>query len=692
MDFLKYVRLIQGGMGVYVSNWRLAKAVAKEQPGKTVGTVSGTGLDVVYVRMLQLGDPGGHVRRALDAFDDQFGVMIGKKICNRYFIEGGKKPAARFKNSPQHIVRPQNGGNSIPSSAQEPQSVPLTLDENVVELLIATGFAEVWLAKQGHDGKIFINFLKKVELPLIYTMYGAMLAGVDGVIVGAGNPEGLPEVCSKLSNHQPVSSDLLVLYRESGESFHVPFDPRTVAAGQLARKPLQRPAFLAIVSLENLAEALAHSQTEPPDGLIIEHHTAGGHNAPPQGSLKKDNKGQPQYSDQDEPDLVAIRNAGLPFWLAGGYSSHEGLKLALAAGAVGVQIGSNFALAEESGMKPSYRTAILNELKNGVSDEDLVQTTMFSPTGFPFKVAQLHGTLAQESVYADRLRVCDIGLLQHRGLTKPAPDGTRRIFQRCPAAPVAGYLSKRGLEFNTQDKRCLCNGLLSTVGLGQIVNQNGQWFWEQLTPGVIGKSANKAVTPGSSLNQYTLFQGNKYAIAAYPSKDQMVLLVFDPQRPEIKRFSHLIYFPPDPAFAVPATLEKFPKITKMTMLTSRNLEKTFYRYATIHFTLENKELQLTAFKYAISPTILLSSTSFLCQCALLPFCNRCAAARRFLLTVRGRFGFSFTTSPVTICRRPFRKMLIFLGSNLYPLVRRTFFTNGIILWVFPSPEKVRSSA
>lgn len=475
MDFLKKVRLIQGGMGVYVSNWRLAQAVAKERPGIAVGTVSGTGLDVVYVRLLQLGDPGGHVRRAFDAFDDQFGVTIGKKICDRYFIEGGKAPNERFKNSPQHTVRPQTGGKTIPAHSEEPQSIALTLDEDVVELLIITGFAEVWLAKQGHDGKIFINFLKKVELPLVYTMYGAMLAGVAGVIVGAGNPDGLPEVCSRLADHLPVSSDLLVLYRESGESFHVPFDPRTVAAGRLAQTPLQRPAFLAIVSQEGLVEALANSLTEAPDGFIIEHHTAGGHNAPPQGPLQKDELGQPQYSQQDEPDLQAIRNAGLPFWLAGGYSNHERLNQALAAGAFGVQIGSNFALAEESGMKPSYRTAILNQLKNGISDEALVQTTLFSPTGFPFKVAQLEGTLAEEEVYADRLRVCDIGLLQQKGLSKPAADGSRRLFQRCPAAPVDGYLSKRGLAFNTQDRRCLCNGLLSTVGLGQVVSHNGEW-------------------------------------------------------------------------------------------------------------------------------------------------------------------------------------------------------------------------
>ena len=90
MEFLRKVRLIQGGMGVAVSNWRLAKAVAKERPGITDGTVSGTGLDWIYVRNLQLGDPEGHVRRAMNAFDAKFGVTIGKNIIDRYFIEGGK--------------------------------------------------------------------------------------------------------------------------------------------------------------------------------------------------------------------------------------------------------------------------------------------------------------------------------------------------------------------------------------------------------------------------------------------------------------------------------------------------------------------------------------------------------------------------------------------------------------------------
>jgi len=474
MEFLKKVKLIQGGMGVYVSNWRLAKAVAMERPGVTAGTVSGTALDVVYVRLLQLGDPGGCLRRALAAFDARFGAAIGRKIIDRFYIEGGKAPAARFKNAPMQIARAQDGRDKFPLNGPQSAPVALTLDEDTIELIIASSFAEVWLAKEGHTGNIFINFLHKVELPLIYAMYGAMLAGVDAMVVGAGNPEGLPAVCSQFTHHEPVTHNLSVLYRESGESFNLAFDPRRVAGGKLAQKPLPRPAFLAIVSLENLVKALAQSQSGAPDGFIIEHHTAGGHNAGPQGPLTRDNLGQPIYGAADEPNLQAIREVGLPFWLAGGYGSRQKLQQAMALGATGVQVGSNFALAEESGIKANFRTAILNRLKKETEDAPLVYTTLFSPTGYPFKVVQIEDTLADDAVYAARRRVCDLGLLQQRGLCQPAVDGTRRLFTRCQAAPVEDFVSKRGLPRNTEEKRCLCNGLLACVGLGQVSLPKGE--------------------------------------------------------------------------------------------------------------------------------------------------------------------------------------------------------------------------
>jgi nitronate monooxygenase len=478
MEFLKKIKLIQGGMGVYVSNRRLAKAVAQGKPGVTAGTISGTGLDVVYVRLLQLGDPGGHVTRALTAFDSKFGCSIGQKIINRYFIEGGKAPGSKFKFSPMQVVHTGNEGDSIPAVSLPDVPIPLNINPETIELVIATAFAEVWLAKDGHQGNIFINLMKKVELPLIFAMYGAMLAGVDAIVVGAGNPDGLAAICSQLANHSSVTFDLPVLYREAGETFQCLFDPHLVADNKLTSAPMNRPAFLAIVSQENLVKALAQSVSEIPDGFIIEHHTAGGHNAGPQGPLKTDRLGQPQYSEMDEPDFKAIRDVGIPFWLAGGYGSREKLTQALQAGAVGVQVGSTFALAEESGMKPAYRTAILNKIKNLTGDSALVLTTLFSPTGFPFKVVQLEGTLSDPEVYSRRTRVCDIGLLQQRGINKSAEDGSRRLFQRCSAAPIEEFIKKRGLPHNADDKRCLCNGLLATVGLGQAVKTNGELFEE----------------------------------------------------------------------------------------------------------------------------------------------------------------------------------------------------------------------
>jgi nitronate monooxygenase len=141
-------------------------------------------------------------------------------------------------------------------------------------------------------------------------------------------------------------------------------------------------------------------------------------------------------------------------------------------------VGSVFALAEESGMKPEYRSALLDKLRRGADDASLIKTTLFSPTGFSFKVAQLEGTLSEDEVYEARRRACDIGLLQQRGFGKPDAEGTRTLFQRCAAGPINSYVENRGIERNTEERRCLCNGLLATVGLGQVTAVNGEWHEE----------------------------------------------------------------------------------------------------------------------------------------------------------------------------------------------------------------------
>ena len=85
-----------------------------------------------------------------------------------------------------------------------------------------------------------------------------------------------------------------------------------------------------------------------------------------------------------------------------------------------------------------------------------------SPAGFPFKVAQLPGTLADDGVYAARPRLCDLGYLR-----VPYERGDGRVGYRCPAEPTEMYLRKGGVIEDTIGRRCLCNGLVATIGLAQ---------------------------------------------------------------------------------------------------------------------------------------------------------------------------------------------------------------------------------
>jgi nitronate monooxygenase len=87
---------------------------------------------------------------------------------------------------------------------------------------------------------------------------------------------------------------------------------------------------------------------------------------------------------------------------------------------------------------------------------------LVSPTGFPFKVVQLEGTLSEPEVYQNRVRLCDAGML--RQIYKRA-DGT--VGFRCPAEPVAQYLAKGGKLQDVAERSCLCNNLSVTAGYPQ---------------------------------------------------------------------------------------------------------------------------------------------------------------------------------------------------------------------------------
>jgi nitronate monooxygenase len=155
-----------------------------------------------------------------------------------------------------------------------------------------------------------------------------------------------------------------------------------------------------------------------------------------------------------------MRELGTPFWLAGGFGNAEKLREAVEQGAAGIQVGTAFALSEESGLRPDLKKQLLSQADAGVGE--VFTDPLASPTGFPFKVARLEGTSSAFNIYQARNRVCDLGYLRE---PYAAADG--KIGYRCSAEPIANYLAKGGNIEDTVGRKCLCNALLANIGHAQ---------------------------------------------------------------------------------------------------------------------------------------------------------------------------------------------------------------------------------
>ncbi len=420
--------IIQGGMGVGVSDWRLARAVSGRGQ---LGVVSGTALDTVMVRRLQDGDVGGQIRRAMAAFPMP---GVAADVLGLYFRPEGRPPGVPYKMLPVY--------KQTMSSARQ-----------LVSVLAA--FVEVYLAKEGHGGQVGMNLLTKVQIPTLPSLYGAMLAGVDVILMGAGIPRDIPAALDHLALHQPASLRFDVEGLPSGRDERLTLDP--MGFWTTTPPELRRPAFLAIIASNSLATMLARKATGRIDGFVIEGPTAGGHNAPPRGAPRFNDQGEPLYGDRDVVDLTEIATLGLPFWLAGGTGKRGGLRTALATGAAGIQVGTLFAFSDESGLVEDLKRSVLAHAARG---EVTVKTDpRASPTGYPFKVVSWPGAPGQDD---PRDRLCDLGGLR---VAYATPEG--RIGYRCSAEPAEAYVKKGGKLEDTVGRQCLCNALTADIGLGQ---------------------------------------------------------------------------------------------------------------------------------------------------------------------------------------------------------------------------------
>ncbi|MFW5860086.1 MAG: nitronate monooxygenase [Planctomycetota bacterium] len=409
-------------MGATVSGWQLAQAVARRGQ---MGVVSGTAMDRIMACRLQQGDPGGHYRRILAGFPVP---EVADRLLERYSAE-------RFARSGRY--RP------IPMFGAEPC-------EELLELAVAAAYAEVALAKEGHDGPVGINLLEKIQAPTLPLLYGAMLAGVDWVLMGAGIPRDIPAHLDRLVAHQPATLKLQVV---GGPDAAATFDPGFLGVDL---PPLRRPGFIAIVGSSLLARSLARAGGF--DGLVIEGHIAGGHNALPRRGDAGDPR--PVYGKADTIDVERIAALGLPFWLAGGYGHAGGLDAARELGAVGIQVGTLFAFCTESNFDTDLRHRALAAIHDGTAQ--VITDGRCSPTGFPFKVMQLAGTQGAPESDTIVRKPCIHGYLR-----QAYRDAEGALRWRCSAEPEHVWASKGGDPEQQPGRRCLCNALAAAVGCGR---------------------------------------------------------------------------------------------------------------------------------------------------------------------------------------------------------------------------------
>jgi nitronate monooxygenase len=415
---MKTPKIIQGGMGVNISSPLLAKTVSmfSKINKETLGTISGVVLEKVMTRQLGQGGPNAQaIIRALKTFPFN---DVAEEIISEYH----EKP---HKNTPAFTVNPSR---------------------LLINLTICANYAFVKIAKEGHNNPVSINYLEKIAMPHVYAIFGAMLADVDFITMGAGIPIQIPALINAYLENKPGTYKIPVI---GGEDYEVSFDPKSFFCREIPS--LKRPGFIPIISSNVLATVLMKKLPEGSIyGFVVEEPSAGGHNAPPRNKIN--------YGEKDKVDYEEIAKLGLPFWIGGSRACPEKMKEAISLGASGIQAGSIFALARESGMDSVIRQEIL---KKGFQKTLKVKTDMkISPTGFPFKLVDLSESTSDESVHESRLRVCDLCVLV--SLYKKI-DGS--IGYRCPSEPVENFIRKGGKVEDTENRGCICNGLITTAGL-----------------------------------------------------------------------------------------------------------------------------------------------------------------------------------------------------------------------------------
>lgn len=417
-------RLIQAGMGVHISSAHLANTTSRLG---ALGVVSGAALRHVLVEDVRRGDAQA--------------IELARTFPLPQYVEDVLAYAPGGRKHQQPV----------------PVDVPDLLQGALAKRLATIGaYVEVKRARQGHQGKVGINVMWKCSLTVLPTIYGAMLAGVDALICGAGVPMELPDIVRCIREGHDLHYAQL-----TGTGTHVSMKiaqdhPQDLLAGQ--PEPHLMPILSNYAFSRRMLDVWEKNYQARPFAFILENHQAGGHNAPPR------NKATFTADDDLATYFPKVLQLGVPIYVAGDFregGSRHDFEEWLERGAYGIQVGSRFALSADSGMREDLREQIV---AGNASGELKVETSnVMSPTGYPIKFVALEKSVADPEVYAERPRVCNRGYLTQSHF-ETLPDGTIRETYVCPAMPDWQYMRLGGSPEELADRVCLCNALLSTAG------------------------------------------------------------------------------------------------------------------------------------------------------------------------------------------------------------------------------------
>jgi NAD(P)H-dependent flavin oxidoreductase YrpB (nitropropane dioxygenase family) len=469
-------RLIQAGMGVHISSAALANITSRLG---ALGIVSGAALRHVVVEEVR----AGNEETIAAARTFPLARYIEDILA---FAPGGKKHDAM-----------------VPMDSPDPRLSGLPR-----RLSVISAYIEVVRARKGHQGKVGINVMWKCALTVLPTIYGAMLAGADALLCGAGVPMELPDIVARIRAGEDLSYTPLT---GTGTHVHLAIaedDP----APLLAR--LAPPKMMPILSNFAFPKRMLdtwerRNNGAKPFAFVLENHAAGGHNAPPR------NKAAFTAEDDLASYFDKVLALGVPVYVAGDFKqggTREDFLEWLEAGAYGIQVGSRFALCTDSGMRADLRDRIIEMNQRG--EMKVLTSLRNSPTGYPFKYAAVPGTLSDPAVYDARERVCNrLHLGQSHFETQP--DGTVKETYICPAMPEKQFVGLGGDREELAGRVCLCNSLLSTAGVycdteppivtlgmsGQLIKERRtarQVMEELLTPAGVARMERELAGPNGS--------------------------------------------------------------------------------------------------------------------------------------------------------------------------------------------------